>query len=100
LKLKELLADKTSVAYNIVSLTDRWVLDIVMCNKVIIGASLSMPEQVESVNGADAFNYPLESPGKWLITYSAPLSCPPINFKVDRRLIEKAKTVVTGVVKL
>ncbi|UXD22922.1 hypothetical protein IPA_09625 [Ignicoccus pacificus DSM 13166] len=98
LTLKDLLMADT-MAYNIVSVTDRWVLDIVICNKVVIGASLSMPEQVEPITGADAFNYPIESPGKWIVTHAKPLSCPPINFKIDRRIVEKAKNVVTGVVK-
>ena len=98
--LKSVLSRSDSVALNIVSLTDRWVLDIVMCNKIVIGASLSMPEQVSSITGADAFNYPLESPGQWLITYASPLSCPSMNFVVVNELIEKARNVVTGVVKL
>ena len=96
--LKEFLS-KDIMAYNMVSITDRWVLDVVICNRVIIGATLSMPEQVEPITGADAFNYPLESPGKWIVTHAKPLSCPPINFKIDERVLEKAKTVLTGVVR-
>jgi len=98
--LRDVLSHKDSIALNIVSITDRWVLDIVMCNNIVIGASLSMPEQVSSITGADAFNYPLESPGLWLITYAEPLTCPSINFVVSKELFEKARNVVTGVVKL
>ena len=98
--LAELLFVDKPLAYNIVSLTDRWVLDILICREKVIGASLSMPEQVETITGADAFVYPLQSPGKWLITTAKSLLCPNIEIIPDPRLVEKAKNVGEGVVKL
>ncbi len=97
---KELLIVDKPLAYNIVSLTDRWVLDILICKEKVIGASLSMPEQIETVTGADAFVYPLQSPGKWLITSAKSLLCPDIEIIPDPKLVEKAKNVNEGVMKL
>lgn len=71
-----------------------------MCKGSIIGASLSMPEQLETIVGADAFVYPLQSPGKWLITTAKSLLCPDIEIRPDPALLEKAKEIKEGVVKL
>ncbi|ALU12803.1 hypothetical protein EYM_07675 [Ignicoccus islandicus DSM 13165] len=99
-ELRELLGSEEDVAYNIVSVNDRWILDVVKCNKTIIGASLTMPEQVGAIYGVDAFQYPLGSSGKWIVTFSKPTYCAPINFVIDENLINKAREVVTGVIKI
>ncbi|NPA85224.1 MAG: hypothetical protein GXO07_04370 [Crenarchaeota archaeon] len=89
-----------AVVYNIVSLTDNWTLDILYCRGSVMGATLYMPEQVETVTGADAFLYPLSSPGKWLITKARPFLCPEIKVRLDPELEEKIKKSEEGVVKL
>jgi len=87
-------------AINVVSLTERWTLDVLACDDKILGASLYMPESVETIKGSDAFVFPLESPGKWIVTMAKPFLCPKVSLVLDPRLDERLKGVETGVVKL
>jgi len=89
-----------SVALNIVSLTDRWTLDVLYCSGTVMGSTLYMPEQVETISGADAFVYPLQSPGKWLVTRARPFLCPKMNVRLDPELEKKLAQAQEGVVKL
>ena len=89
-----------AIALNIVSITDRWSLDVIVCNEVIMGSALYMPESVETIYGADAFVYPLQSPGKWAITSAKPLLCPKLVVRLDPKLEEAAANQETGVVKV
>jgi len=96
----DIFTSDESIALNIVSLTDRWTLDVLYCRGTIMGSTLYMPEQVETINGADAFMYPLQSPGKWLLTKAKPFLCPRMNVKLDPELERKLTQVQEGVVKL
>ncbi len=97
--LKDMFESEERLALNIVSLTDRWTLDVLYCKGSVMGATLYMPEQVETINGADAFVYPLRSPGKWVVTVAKPFLCPEINVKLAPEVEKKLATTFEGVVK-
>ena len=97
--LLKMFKGSKATALNIVSITDRWSLDVIICDETIMGSVLYMPESVETIYGADAFVYPLQSPGKWIITSAKPLLCPKLLVRLDPKLEEVAASQETGVVK-
>ncbi len=96
--LKEVLESRANASIHIISITDRWTLDILKCGNVILGSALMMPEYVEPLTGVNAFHVPLRSRGTWVWVHAPPVSCPEIKVEPIPEIVEKVRGVNTGVV--
>ncbi len=99
-RLREILEGEPNASIHVVSISDKWTLDVLKCGNVILGSALMMPEYVEPLTGANAFHVPLKSGGTWMWVQAPPTSCPEIKVEPLPELIERTKRVDTGVIEV
>ena len=96
--LRSILESRVDASIHIISISDRWTLDIFKCGNVILGSALMMPEYVEPLTGVNAFHVPLRSGGTWVWVHAPPVSCPEIKVEPVPELVDKVRGMNTGVV--